>query len=60
MSLVFNHTKETLSEAMGMSENNLEDLAVKMSEISKNFLLTQEMKKVNLQKKLHLNLVTVS
>jgi DNA-binding Xre family transcriptional regulator len=56
MSLVFNHTKETLSEAMGMSENNLEDLAVKMSEISKNFLLTQEMKKSELAEKVALEL----
>jgi len=56
MSLVFNHEKETLSEAMGMSEKSLEELATKMSEISKNFLLKDEMKKSELAEKVALEL----
>ena len=38
MSLKFDHSKETLSESLGMSETQLEELSMKMTEISKDFI----------------------
>lgn len=38
MSLKFDHSKDTLSASMGMTEEQLEDLSIKMTEISKDFI----------------------
>lgn len=38
MSLKFDHSQETLSASMGMTETQLEELSMKMTEISKDFI----------------------
>lgn len=38
MSLKFDHSKDTLSASMGMTEIQLEELSMKMTEISKDFI----------------------
>ena len=38
MSLKFDHSQDTLSASMGMTEIQLEELSMKMTEISKDFI----------------------
>ena len=38
MSLKFDHSQDTLSASMGMTEIQLEELSIKMTEISKDFI----------------------
>jgi hypothetical protein len=42
MSLVFDHTKNSLSEAMGMSEADVINLSERLSEITKTYLTDPE------------------
>lgn len=56
MSLVFNHDKETLTECMGFTDNQLEELSEKLTEITKTFITTEKMKKSELSEQLALSL----
>ena len=52
MSLVFDHSKDTLSDAMGMQDNQVEELSEKLGKLTKHFLLTQEETKSELAEKI--------
>lgn len=56
MSLVFDHTKENFSEAMGMQEGESKDLAMKLSKITADFVKSGEMKNSELAEQLALEL----
>lgn len=42
MSLKFDHSRDTLSDAMGMSEEQLYELAEKMADISSHFIKNKD------------------
>jgi hypothetical protein len=57
MSLVFDHTQKTLSSAMNMSEDQIDNLSIKLADITKEFICSDEMtKKSHLAEKLALEL----
>ena len=57
MSIVFDHTKETLSECMGLKSTALEELSEKMSEIAKEFIVSKgAIKKSEVAEKIALEL----
>jgi glucosamine 6-phosphate synthetase-like amidotransferase/phosphosugar isomerase protein len=55
MSLVFDHTKENFSEAMGLRKEEPRELAMKLSKITKDFVKS-EMKNSELAEQLALEL----
>lgn len=56
MSLVFDHSKETLSSSMNMSDNQIEELSEKLTILTKNFMFTAEEKKSELAEKIAIEL----
>ena len=57
MSLVFDHTKSTLSSAMNMTEDQVGNLSIKLADITKEFIYNDEMsKKSHLAEKIALEL----
>lgn len=56
MSLVFDHSKDTLSDAMGMQDDQVVELSEKLTKLTKDFITTAEETKSQLAEKVALEL----
>jgi predicted transcriptional regulator len=56
MSLIFDHSKDTLSAAMNMPEDSMEKLSEKMTDITKQFITSDDMTRSHVAEKIALEL----